>query len=98
MSEIRALVVDYGGVLTVPIRTAFEAWLAHDQVSPEEFIALLVEWRDTPDNPMHRLETGELSDEEFAAELAARLRRTDGAELPPLGLVERMFHGARARP
>ena len=41
---------------------------------------------------MHRLETGELSDDEFAAELAARLRRIDGAELPPIGLVERMFH------
>ena len=41
MSDIRALVVDYGGVLTVPIRTAFESWLAHEQVSPEEFVALL---------------------------------------------------------
>ena len=51
MSKIRALVVDYGGVLTVPIRTAFDAWLGRDQVSPEEFVNLLVEWRDTPDNP-----------------------------------------------
>jgi putative hydrolase of the HAD superfamily len=92
VSGIRALVVDYGGVLTVPIRTAFEAWLSAEEVSPEEFIALLVEWRDTPDNPMHRLETGELTDDEFAAELTARLRRADGAAVPPVGLVERMFH------
>jgi putative hydrolase of the HAD superfamily len=93
VSEIRALVVDYGGVLTVPIRTAFDDWLGRDQVSPEEFVNLLIEWRDTPDNPMHRLEIGAITDQQFAAELTARLRRSDGAPLPPVGLVERMFHG-----
>jgi putative hydrolase of the HAD superfamily len=92
VSDIKALVVDYGGVLTVPIRTAFDAWLTAEQISPEEFIALLIEWRDTPDNPMHRLETGAITDDQFAAELTARLRRADGAVLPPVGLVERMFH------
>lgn len=92
MSDIKALVVDYGGVLTVPIRTAFEAWLSAEEISPEEFVAVLVEWRDTPDNPMHRLETGAITDDEFSAELTARLRRADGAAVPPVGLVERMFH------
>jgi putative hydrolase of the HAD superfamily len=93
VSDIRALVVDYGGVLTVPIKASFDAWLAADNVSPEEFVELLIQWRHEPGNPMHRLETGSISDEEFAAELTARLRRINGEAVPPAGLIERMLHG-----
>jgi epoxide hydrolase-like predicted phosphatase len=88
---IRALVVDYGGVLTVPIRTAFDAWLEADRVDPEAFAALIEEWRAEPDNPMHRLETGELSPDEFAHYLVRKLRRSDGSELPADGLNDRIF-------
>ena len=88
---IRALVVDYGGVLTVPIRTAFEAWLEADRIDPETFGALLEEWRAEPDNPMHRLETGELSPDDFADHLVAKLQRTDGAPLAAAGLNDRIF-------
>lgn len=95
MSDIRALVVDYGGVLTVPLRAAFETWLEQEQVSPQEFVDLLVEWRDVPDNPMHRLETGHLDEDGFAAAVTGRLRRTDGGAVPPEGLVDRMLHGLR---
>jgi putative hydrolase of the HAD superfamily len=90
---IRALVVDYGGVLTVPIRTAFDAWLTGESVSFDEFAAVLREWRDQPDNPMHQLETGSITGAEFGAALVARLRRTDGSAVPPDGLIERMFAG-----
>ena len=93
MTEIRALVVDYGGVLTVPIRAAFETWLETEQVAPEAFVELLKEWRGVADNPMHRLETGSITDDDFAAELVTRLRRIDGGPVPPAGLVARMFHG-----
>jgi putative hydrolase of the HAD superfamily len=93
MSDIKALVVDYGGVLTVPLRAAFDAWLEQEQVTPQEFVDLLVEWRDLPDSPMHRLETGHLSEDEFATAVTERLRRTDGAAVPPAGLVARMLHG-----
>lgn len=88
---IRALVVDYGGVLTVPIRTAFESWLAADQIDPEAFGALIEEWRGQPDNPMHRLETGELGPDEFADYLVTKLRRTDGLPVEAAGLNERIF-------
>jgi putative hydrolase of the HAD superfamily len=88
---IRALVVDYGGVLTVPIRAAFEAWLEADQIDPDTFQALLEEWRVEPDNPMHRLETGQLAPDAFADHLVSRLRRTDGSPLPAAGLNERIF-------
>jgi putative hydrolase of the HAD superfamily len=88
---IRALVVDYGGVLTVPIRAAFEAWLEADRIDPETFTTLIEEWRAEPDNPMHRLETGELSPDDFADYLAAKLQRTDGSPLDAAGLNDRIF-------
>jgi putative hydrolase of the HAD superfamily len=90
---IRALVVDYGGVLTVPIRDAFDGWLAAEGVSQDDFAALLKEWRDQPGNPMHELETGSITGGEFGAALVARLRRADGEPVPPDGLIERMFAG-----
>jgi putative hydrolase of the HAD superfamily len=90
---IRGLVVDYGGVLTVPIRTAFDAWLDADRISRKEFGALFREWTATEDNPVHRIETGTITGEEFAAELVARLRDVDGAEIPPAGLIDRIFAG-----
>jgi putative hydrolase of the HAD superfamily len=88
---IRALVVDYGGVLTVPLRSTFEAWLEADRIEPDSFVALLEEWRAEPDNPMHRLETGHLDPDAFADHLVSRLRRTDGTPLPAAGLNERIF-------
>jgi putative hydrolase of the HAD superfamily len=88
---IRALVVDYGGVLTVPIKTAFDAWLDAEHVSPEAFGDLIREWRDAPDNPMHQLETGAINGDTFATALVARLRRIDGAPVPPDGLIDRIF-------
>jgi putative hydrolase of the HAD superfamily len=90
---IRALVVDYGGVLTVPIKTAFDAWLDAEHVSREDFGELIREWRDAPDNPMHQLETGAITGDTFAAALVARLRRIDGAPVPPDGLIDRIFAG-----
>lgn len=78
MSDVRALVVDYGGVLTAPIRDTFDGWLARDGIDPDSFAALIEEWRVDPDNPMHGLETGSVTSEEFAAYLVSRLRRTDG--------------------
>jgi putative hydrolase of the HAD superfamily len=88
---IRALVVDYGGVLTVPLRSVFEAWLEADRIEPDSFSALLEEWRAEADNPMHRLETGHLEPDAFADHLVSRLRRTDGTALPAAGLNERIF-------
>jgi putative hydrolase of the HAD superfamily len=95
---IRALVVDYGGVLTAPLRSTFEAWLEADRIEPDSFLALLEEWRAEPDNPMHRLETGHLDPDAFADHLVSRLRRTDGTALPAAGLNERIFTAMHVDP
>jgi putative hydrolase of the HAD superfamily len=95
---IRALVVDYGGVLTVPIRATFEAWLEADGIAPDDFGAVLEEWRATPGNPMHQLETGELSPDGFADYLVARLRRRDGGAVDAAGLHDRIFAALHVDP
>jgi putative hydrolase of the HAD superfamily len=90
---IRALVVDYGGVLTVPIRTTFDAWMASEGIDRPSFVDLVREWRDAEDNPMHQLETGTINGQVFAEQIVGRLRRADGAPVMPEGLIERMFAG-----
>ncbi|MFL6098536.1 MAG: HAD family hydrolase [Actinomycetales bacterium] len=98
MTPVRALIVDYGGVLTVPIRDTFDAWLEVDGIEPDSFGALLEEWRADPGNPMHGLETGTVTPDEFATYLVGRLRRTDGGTIAVEGLYDRMFAGMHVDP
>jgi putative hydrolase of the HAD superfamily len=88
---MQALVVDYGGVLTVPLQDTFEAWLEADQIAPEAFLELLEELRTTPDNPMHHLETGAMTPAAFNDYLVGRLSRADGSAVAAEGLQERIF-------
>ncbi|GAA4614670.1 HAD family hydrolase [Saccharopolyspora hordei] len=90
----RAVVFDYGGVLTTPSRVALRGWMEQEGVLPETFSAALKEWLSRsapPGTPIHRLETGEISAEEFNRTLAQRLRTRDGGPVAPEGLLQRMF-------
>lgn len=96
---IDAVVFDYGGVLTTPIGDSIAAWLEADGIRPASFSAALKEWlgrRAEDGTPIHRLETGELSAQEFGAVLAARLTTFDGTPVDPTGVVHRLFAGMRA--
>jgi len=100
-TPVRALVLDYGGVLTTPVRESIAAWLAADGIRPESFSAALKEWlsRNAPDGtPVHRLETGEISVEEFERLLAARLVTDDGGAVDPDGMLQRLFGQMRTEP
>lgn len=91
---IRAVVFDYGGVLTNPVRDSIAAWLERDGIHPPSFSAALREWlaRTAADGtPIHRLETGELSTADFEVELAARLTTHDGTPVEPAGVLARLF-------
>jgi putative hydrolase of the HAD superfamily len=91
---IRAVVFDYGGVLTTPIGDSIAAWLEADGIRPDSFSSALKEWlgRNAEDGtPIHRLETGELSAQEFDALLAARLTTFDGTPVDPTGVLRRLF-------
>jgi putative hydrolase of the HAD superfamily len=93
---VDAVVFDFGGVLTVPVRTSTGQWLAGDAVLPDSYATVMREWLvgdGAAGSPVHRLETGELSVPEFERALAARLATSNGQPVRPEGLLARMFAG-----
>lgn len=99
--SIDAVLFDYGGVLTLPVRDSIAAWQEADAIDPRSFSRILKAWlsRDAADGtPIHRLETGELSPAEFDTLLAAELTTVDGRPLNPQGLLQRIFAGMQVDP
>ncbi|MER5392159.1 HAD family phosphatase [Saccharopolyspora sp. NPDC002686] len=100
-SPVRAVVFDYGGVLTTSSRAALQSWMERESIRPETFSAALKEWLSRnapPGTPIHRLETGELSPEDFNRTLAQRLRTVDDSPVAPEGLLQRMFAQLHSEP
>lgn len=98
VKTFRALIVDYGGVLTNPLAEAMGDWLRSDRIDVERFRSLMRGWlsADSVRNIAHDLETGRLAPEEFERLFAAQLSRADGTTPEAEGLLARMFAGFRA--
>ena len=99
--QVRAVMFDYGGVLTLPVRDSITAWQTADDIDPASFSRTLKAWlsRDAEDGtPIHRLETGELSPADFDALLAAELTTRDGGAVDPVGVLQRIFAALRPDP
>ncbi|WP_406864358.1 HAD family phosphatase [Streptomyces sp. HUAS MG47] len=100
-APVEAVAFDYGGVLTAPVKESIAAWLEADGIEPQAFSRTLKAWlsRSAADGtPIHRLETGELTVEEFDALLAAELTTIDGRPVDPVGVLSRLFAGMRPDP
>jgi putative hydrolase of the HAD superfamily len=101
VTDLRALVVDYGGVLTSPLQDAMQSWCEDDEVDVALFRRVMREWLGTSygdeavANPVHALERGEIAIPDFERELAMRLHTHDGRPVDPDGLLARMFSGFR---
>jgi putative hydrolase of the HAD superfamily len=104
---LRAVVIDWGGVLTTPILTTVRAWIAVESIDWDSYAAVMSPWitaayRDAHEgdqrNPVHALERGECSNAEFEAMLAGRLKTVDGGPVPADGLLKRMFAAAMPVP
>ncbi|MET8758329.1 HAD family phosphatase [Lentzea sp. NPDC004782] len=98
---VDALVFDWGGVMTVSVPEFVGAWLHAEAIDRQVYGRIMREWmsRDAlPDNPVFRLETGELTVREFERLLAAELITTTGARVDDDGLLRRMFGGATPDP
>ena len=101
MAGLRALVVDYGGVLTNPLQESMQSWCEDDEIDIALFRRVMREWLGTSygveatTNPVHALERGEIAIPDFERELAARLHTHDGRPVQPEGLLSRMFAGFR---
>jgi epoxide hydrolase-like predicted phosphatase len=97
--EIEAVIFDFGGVLTSPVRKSIDAWLEADGIERESFSRTLKSWlsrQAAEGTPIHRLETGELSAAKFEVVLSGELTTLHGRPVQPAGLLSRLF--ARMRP
>ncbi|RAS69949.1 putative hydrolase of the HAD superfamily [Lentzea atacamensis] len=98
---VDALVFDWGGVMTVSVPEFVGAWLHAEAIDRDVYNRVMREWmsRDAlPGNPVHRLETGELTVAQFERLLAAELITSSGAKVEETGLLRRMFGGATPDP
>ena len=96
-ADLRAVIFDWGGVVTSPIVETVTAWLEAERIDRESYMTAMRPWvrsaygPDTSESPIHALERGEVSDEAFEATLAAALVRVDGTSVEAPGLLKRMF-------
>ncbi|WP_412520369.1 HAD family hydrolase [Actinomadura madurae] len=93
---VKAVITDWGGVLTSPLGDAIEAWLAADRIDAEHYKNVMRAWvkqayNGSGTNPIHGLEDGSLATEEFERLLAAELLTVDGGPVEAAGLISRMF-------
>jgi epoxide hydrolase-like predicted phosphatase len=104
MTELRALIVDWGGVLTSSLQDSMTQWCDADSIDYAEFRRVMKDWLgttygdDAVANPIHALERGEIEVPDFERELAARLRTHDGGAVEADGLLTRMFAGFDHQP
>jgi HAD superfamily hydrolase (TIGR01509 family) len=91
---VDAVLLDYGGVMTGPVGDSIRAWHAADGIDPASFTRTLKQWLSRTvdwETPIHRLETGAISIEEFEETFAAELTTTDGTTPEAPGILGRMF-------
>jgi len=97
VAELRALIVDWGGVLTGDIKTAVEVWAETESVDLKTYVEIMRDWFGAPFgaeasvNPIHALERGEISMPHFDVKLAAELTARTGHPYVAEGLLARMF-------
>ncbi|MDX6635894.1 MAG: putative hydrolase of the superfamily [Solirubrobacterales bacterium] len=94
MSEVKAIVCDFGGVLTTPLLAAFAAFQDDSGISPENLgLAMREGLEEGEEIPLFRLERGEISEDEFIARLEDGLEKILGHR-PHLHHFRRQFFGA----
>jgi putative hydrolase of the HAD superfamily len=101
--EIKAIITDWGGVLTSPLSEAIAIWLTAERIDAVRYREVMRAWMKGAYtkgadggggvNPIHGLEDGTLDPAEFERLLAAELRTEDGGPVPAEGLLARMFGG-----
>jgi epoxide hydrolase-like predicted phosphatase len=90
---MQGLIVDWGGVLTMPIHTAIGSWLRATGVDRNHYGAVLGRWVEPSPgdlSPVHQLERGEIALEEFEDLLSSALAH-EGSWVEAQGLVSKMF-------
>jgi putative hydrolase of the HAD superfamily len=95
--KLRGVIIDWGGVMTNPILETINAWIEAEGVDRASYTAVMRPWvsqaydPDGAGNPIHALERGECTNEEFEQLLADQLVLVGGGPVPADGLLARMF-------
>jgi putative hydrolase of the HAD superfamily len=96
--------MDWGGVLTPPILTTVQAWIAAEAIDWESYRSIMKTWisqaynTDGGPNPVYALERGECTPAEFERQLAAHLLHVDGGAVAAEDLLRRMFAASVPEP
>ena len=96
----RGVILDWGGVMTNPIRDMVAVWLDDEDVDHAHYATVMRPWvtgaydQNGDANPIHALERGECTVEEFERLLASRIARRNGVQIVAEGLLTRMFAGS----
>lgn len=94
MAELRAVVSDFGGVLTTPLLASFLALQDEIGVAPEAFAGAMRAIREADGEvPLYRLERGEISEDDFLERLSGALEPQLGHR-PHLHRFKEVFFGA----
>jgi putative hydrolase of the HAD superfamily len=86
--------------MTSPIRDVVQAWLDDEDIDRDHYAAVIRPWvvegydPSSNGNPIHALERGECTTEEFEQVLASRMVCRDGSPVAAEGLLARMFAGS----
>jgi putative hydrolase of the HAD superfamily len=92
MSEIRAIVSDFGGVLTSPLLDSFASFQNSSGISLEQLgMAMAAVAARDGANPLFELETGRMSEARFLETLGAALTAQQGRPVELHGFGERYF-------
>ncbi|ANZ43333.1 HAD family hydrolase [Lentzea guizhouensis] len=87
--------------MTVSVPEFVGQWMHAEAIDRDVYGRIMRDWlgrEAKPGNPVHRLETGELTVAEFERLLAAELITTGGDPVVDKGLLRRMFGGAAPDP
>jgi putative hydrolase of the HAD superfamily len=91
-SNVDALIIDFGGVLTTPLQDALGVFAERLGIELQDLVRVALGlYTGTEDQLVHDFETGAISEEDFAKGFAARLQEASGVRVPPEGLVQKMF-------
>lgn len=92
MSGVRAVVSDFGGVLTLPLSVAFEGMREELGIGPADLGGAMAHATEAGgENPLYALERGEVSERAFLDALGHSLEAVTGREVTLDGFGEQWF-------
>lgn len=95
IATVRALLVDYGGVLTTSVLDSFATFCAEEDIDPTLFRDAVLQAARTPDSPFTRVETGAITRQRFDEEVAELLSAACGKQVAATNLKQRLFAAVR---